>query len=85
LRLLDPQVRLLTFTGPGGTGKTRVAIEVATTIAHRFTDGAHFVDLSPVRDPSLASAMLAINPWPKRWVSSFISAISCSSSTTSSR
>ena len=44
-------VRLLTLTGPGGTGKTRLCIEVARMLADDFTDGVSFVSLSNVSDP----------------------------------
>ena len=47
-RLVDPSCRLLTIVGPGGMGKTRLAIEAARSLAPRFADGAWFVDLAPV-------------------------------------
>ncbi|MAG37585.1 MAG: hypothetical protein CL878_15225 [Dehalococcoidia bacterium] len=51
--------RLLTLTGPGGTGKTRLAIEAASAQSAAFSDGVHFVDLSPVRDSSLVVSAIA--------------------------
>jgi predicted ATPase/class 3 adenylate cyclase len=45
--------RLLTMTGPGGTGKTRLSLQLAADMAERFPDGIWFVALEPVRDPTL--------------------------------
>ena len=52
-------VHLLTFTGPGGTGKTRLAIQLATSLTDHFKDGIYFVDLVPVREPESVLTTIA--------------------------
>jgi predicted ATPase/class 3 adenylate cyclase len=53
------RTRLLTLTGPGGTGKTRLSLQLAANVADQFEDGTWFVALEPVRDPVLVASRIA--------------------------
>jgi hypothetical protein len=74
------EYRLVTVTGPGGAGKTRLAAEVARHVACRFADGVWLAELAAVRDPAQVTAAVAAalgihelppvggpTRWPKCW------------------
>ena len=57
-RLLEGSY-LVTLTGPGGSGKTRLCIALAAQVADEYPDGVYFVPLAPVRDPGLVPSTIA--------------------------
>jgi predicted ATPase/class 3 adenylate cyclase/DNA-binding CsgD family transcriptional regulator len=59
LRELLADNRVVTLTGAGGVGKTRLAIQVAAAMAGEFSDGAWYVDLAPITDPELVPVTVA--------------------------
>ncbi|MER7459523.1 adenylate/guanylate cyclase domain-containing protein [Micromonospora sp. NPDC126480] len=70
LRRLVEEHRLVTVLGAGGTGKTRLAVELAADLVESYPDGAWFVDIATVTDPGLVAfaiaAVLGLRPEPGR-------------------
>ncbi len=74
----QPELRLLTLTGTGGIGKTRLGLQVANELLDEFVDGVYFVPLAPIADPSLViptiAQALGINEDGGRPLQSFLQA-----------
>jgi hypothetical protein len=68
--VLDDAVPLVTLIGPGGVGKTRLALAAADDVVPSFADGVNFVDFSPLTDPALVamtvSSALGVSPGEDR-------------------
>jgi predicted ATPase len=58
----------VTVTGPGGVGKTRLAVEVARRVAGRFAYGVWSVELAAVQEPALVPAAVAVVLGPVSWI-----------------
>ena len=86
LARIEGGARLLTLTGPGGSGKTRLALEAASTLVPDYKAGVFWVGLAALRDPALVTETIA-QTLGRRMVSPSTSASErcCSSSTISSR
>ncbi len=61
--LLRKGIQLVTFTGPGGTGKTRLSLEVANGLIEHFKDGVFFVQLADITEPDQVVAHVSRRSW----------------------
>jgi len=57
--LLQEHVRLVTLTGPGGSGKTRLGLQAAERLLHHFTDGVFFISFAPITNPDFVAPTIA--------------------------
>lgn len=77
IKYLMKQTRLLTFTGPGGTGKTRLALQIAADLIDDFENGVWFVDLASLSEPEFITnaimQALDIKEQPKRKIEDTLS------------
>jgi predicted ATPase len=70
--LRKPSVRLLTMSGPGGSGKTRLALEAASELVGDYPNGVFWVGLAPLRDPALVSETIAQTLGAKNGLADYI-------------
>ena len=63
--MLSPRTRVITLIGPGGTGKSRLGLELARELVHSFEDGAWFVGLASIREAERVLPAIAAELWVK--------------------